>query len=97
MRSLHLTLSMLGKNPIRRNFEIFLLLFPRNRLWHFMQTTIFMKCRSLLSGKSKKKHHEFVVCCIHPESDKRNNSEMKTRLCSTSVIIAHAVIEMLAA
>ena len=54
---LYLTLSTLGK-IYRWRTEIFLLLFPENRFWHFkhiVSETICMKCQILFSGKNKKK------------------------------------------
>ena len=49
-----LTLCMLGKIFSRRHFEIFILFLLENRIWHFMQTTVFMKFQILFSKKKKK-------------------------------------------
>ena len=56
MYSFPLTLSMMGKNYIRRHFKTFEYFFPEKvALRNFMQKeTIFMKCQILFSGKNKK-------------------------------------------
>ena len=51
-----LTLCMLRKNFSRQHFEIFLLFFLENRIWHYMQivSLVCMKCQILFSRKDKK-------------------------------------------
>ena len=63
----------LGKIFSGRHIEIFFLIFPENRTWHFMQiVSIGDKLHEMSNlvflEKYEKKNHQFVICFISPES-----------------------------
>ena len=69
-----LTLSTLGKIFSRWHIEIFFLFFSEDRIWHFIQTILngdnLREISNPVFWEKLEKYHQFVVCCIGPESSK---------------------------
>ena len=67
--SVHLTLSMLGKNSSRRHFDLYFFLnfFSQKKKLFFFSFGDNLHERSSLFPRRIRKYQQFVVCCIRVE------------------------------
>ena len=67
----HLTFTILGANLAENKLVIFFLVFPENRIWHFMQIiSIGDNLHEMLNPVFMEKYekiHQFVICWISSE------------------------------